>query len=107
MLPTCAVSQLVVYPFYRLLGFFLAYQQWVHTQRKLNNKGTLRPDRKKELEAIGFAWQGQGAKRERTPTRAKREMSDSSHQEDKWSRPLPHSYAQHGTPPSHYHGGMI
>ena len=86
------------------IGFFFC-QQWVHTQRKLNNKGTLRLDRKKELEAIEFAWQGQGAKR--TPTRCKLDLSDASDEEEKWSRPLALAFAQHGTYGSHAHGGMI
>lgn len=29
---------------------------WVHTQRKVNNKGKMRADRKKALDAIGFVW---------------------------------------------------
>ena len=30
--------------------------EWVHTQRKLNNKNQLRNDRKEALDAVGFVW---------------------------------------------------
>ena len=31
---------------------------WVHTQRALNSSGTLRVDRKRQLEQLGFSWVG-------------------------------------------------
>lgn len=45
-----------------IFTLFCFFSEWVNTQRKLNNKGKLRADRKAALEELGFAWRGKATK---------------------------------------------
>jgi Helicase associated domain len=46
-------------------------QEWVHTQRKMHNKGTLRKDREELLERMGFVWTARDAPPETKSSRSR------------------------------------